>query len=139
MNVNRATPVVSLRDAGRLQVAVEDADQSIGNLEDGKITGQPHWDRLALPKGICLEPGEPVVEPALQVFRQIAANDDAIPFPVLLVFGVEFEMRDRGVESKLGHRQARQFAPPEPGQNHRLVDQGSLQAQHFQTISALGG
>jgi hypothetical protein len=137
MHVDGSAPVVSFRDPRRFQVAVEDADQTIGDFEDGLIAGQPRRERLAPPKSIRLEPGEPVVEPALQIFRKVVPEDNAIPFPVLLVFGVEFNVRNRALEPKLGDCQARQLAPPEPGQDHRFVDQGSLQPERFQAIPAL--
>jgi hypothetical protein len=115
MYVDCTAPVVSLRDAGRFQVAVEDAHKTIGYLEDGMIARQARRDRLASSQSFRLESAQLVVEPALQIFRQIAAKNHAVSFPVLLVFGVEFDMRNRTVKPKLGDGQARQLAPPEPG------------------------
>ena len=90
MHVERPAALVALGDAGRSQVAVEDVDQTGRNVEDEGIGGQPRRDRLAPAQGFRLERGELVGEPVLQVFRQVGPDDDAVPFPVLLVVGVEF-------------------------------------------------
>ena len=96
------------------------------------VGGQPARDRLAPASGFRLECGELVVEPVLQVVRQVGADDNAVAFPVLLVVGVEFDVGDRPVELELRDGQARQLVLPEPGEHQRLVDQGSLSTERFE-------
>ena len=85
MHVERPPPFVSLGDAGVLQVAVEDFDQSGRNVEDEGISRQSGRDRLPSSEEFRLEHGELVVEPVPQTVRQVVTDDDAVAFPVLLI------------------------------------------------------
>jgi hypothetical protein len=89
MDVEGAAPVVALDDAGELQVPVEDPDEPIGDVEDRAGAGQLARDEFAPAPGFRLERGELPGESGPEVSRQVGTDDDAIAFPVLLVFGVQ--------------------------------------------------
>jgi len=89
VNVEDAPPVVSLGDAGQLQIAVQDADQTGGHDEHGRIGRQSSGDRLAAFQALGLETFQLVGQPLPQVGGEIVPERDGVPFPVLFVGGVE--------------------------------------------------
>ena len=109
----------------------------VGTSKTSVIGRKPSRNRLAAPEGFRLECGELVGEPGSKVVRQVGPDDDVVAFPVLLVGGVEFDIGGRPVEPELSDGQGRQLVLAESGQDQRLVDQGSLSADHFEPLPRL--
>ncbi len=101
VDIERPAPVVPFRDSRRTQVPVEDADQPRRHVEDGGFRGKVGRQGLATAASYRLKSGKTVGEPGAKVFRQVGADDDAVPFPALLVGGVEVNVRNRGVEPQV--------------------------------------
>jgi hypothetical protein len=83
-----------------------------GTLKSGKAAGSRAG--IGLPPGFRLKSGELVGEPVPKIVGKIGSHNDAVSFTVLLVGGVEFDVRHGTVEPQLRHGEARQFVPSQP-------------------------
>jgi hypothetical protein len=55
VHVERPAPLITLGNAGGLQVTIENPHQSFGDIEDGQVGRKPRRDRLAPSVGVRLE------------------------------------------------------------------------------------
>jgi hypothetical protein len=71
VNVQGPAPVITLGDAGSLQVAIQNPQQPGRHVEKGQVSRQPYWDRLAVGTGIVLAAFQLLRQPDPQVGCQV--------------------------------------------------------------------
>ncbi|HKI36282.1 MAG TPA: hypothetical protein VKA46_30775 [Gemmataceae bacterium] len=138
VNVEGPAAVVALRDAGELQVAVENLAELVRHVEERGIGRKPGRDRGAGPAGFLLQPAKLIGEPAAQVRGEVVPQWDVVPLPVLLIGGVEGDERHGVIKAQMCHGEGRQLALAEPGQHQRLVDQRPFPPEPLQTFPHFG-
>lgn len=95
-------------------------------------------DRLAPLSGCGLQVSQLLTEPPAKVGGQIVAEGERVPLPILLVGRVELEVRTAFGEVELPDSQGGELVVPQPGENQRLVDQGSLPTDRRQPGRGFG-
>jgi hypothetical protein len=135
VNVEGPAPVVALGNAGKAQVPVEDLDQAGRHVEDGRIGRQPGRDRGAGLAGFLLQAGQLVGQPGAQVRGEVTPQGDGVALPVLLVGGIEGQVRQGVIEAQVRHGERSQLALAQPGQHERLVRQRPFAAQQRQPFA----
>jgi hypothetical protein len=132
VDIDCAPAVVAFRDAGRLQVPVEDDAKATRHAEHPRLARQPARHRVSGRTCRLLDRLQPIRQPPAQVFGEVVANRERVTLPVLLIRCVELQHRgaERQVELPCGERP--QFVFPQAGQNQRLVHQGPLTPERLQ-------
>ncbi|MEN0109296.1 MAG: hypothetical protein AAF805_01105 [Planctomycetota bacterium] len=137
VNVEGASPVVSLVDPRDGEVAVEGPDQLPGHVEQRRRQRKPRGCAVRHRQAarhrqhgrVGRREGGPLVrEPRSQVGGKVGPERQLGGLAVLRVGGVEDEPRRVGVEQGVADGQARQFVTPQPGEHQRLVDERSAAA-----------
>jgi len=124
VTARHAVAVVALRDLGEVQVSVEDAHARDTHQSLGRV--QPERCRFPGVLHGCPSGLQTMVQPLLQVGRQVCTQRDGRSHPVLRVLGPKVDRRVRSVQLDIRDRHRSEFTNAQAGQDARLVGKRPL-------------
>ena len=123
VNIDRAASVIAFRDAGRLQDAVENLAERLGDVEQLQRRRVLRLLTVENRQRVSLRAGPDAQHPLPQFVGNSLAKRNRIPLPVFFVGRVQPDLRTIRVKVKLPDGQRSQFVLSQSRRHGQLVNQ----------------